>query len=494
MTAAALASAADLPDACDLVVIGGGPAGLAAATLAAGHGLDVLLLDEAATLGGRIHRNVIDRDPIVAGIIGPDGDHGRDLVGAFLASKARHARGATVWSLKPAGGPGFEVAVSIAGRARLIAARRVIVATGARERPMPFPGWTLPGVMTAGAAQMALKGSGLVPDGRVVLAGSGPLLLLVADQIVAAGGTVAAVLDTTPLANFAAAVPLLPDFLRSDHFGEGLALTARVARRCRVVRGVRRLRAEGGDGLERVGWRTAFGAAEIAADLLLIHQGVVPDGGLAEAAGCDTVWDEAQRCFRPRVDAFGRSSLPGLAIAGDGAGIGGAAASEIGGRLAAIGVLTDAGRIEATAAAAEAERLRRERVWALRGRRFLDRLFRPAPAFLVPPDDATIVCRCEEKTMGEVRAAIALGVAGPNQLKTFTRCGMGPCQGRMCGATLTETIAARRGVSPAEVGALRARTPVRPVTLGEIASIPTTDHALAVVYGAAPPNEETDPR
>ncbi|MBC8022542.1 MAG: (2Fe-2S)-binding protein, partial [Burkholderiales bacterium] len=115
-----------------------------------------------------------------------------------------------------------------------------------------------------------------------------------------------------------------------------------------------------------------------------------------------------------------------------------------------------------------------------RGRRFFDTLYKPALGFRVPSDD-TIACRCEEVTAGEIRAAVDEGCAGPNQVKAFLRCGMGPCQGRLCGLTVTEIVAQRRGIPPAEAGHFTARFPAKPVTLGEIAALPYGQAAIDAV-------------
>jgi bacterioferritin-associated ferredoxin len=389
-------------------------------------------------------------------------------------SGALYVPQASVWSLTP----GWQLGVSIEGRARLLSARRVIVATGALERPFPVPGWTLPGVMTAGAAQILLKANALVPRGRTVLAGCGPLLWLLAAQYLRAGVRIDCLLDTTPRADRRAVRAHLAAFLASPYFGRGLALVARVRGRVPVVRGVTELRAEGQGRVQCVVYRCGDGPERsLAADTLLLHQGVVPHPNLALAAGVEHRWDEAQACFVPVLDAFGNASLPGLAIAGDAAGIAGAQAAEERGRLAAIAAVRALG---AGAPLPDEAAVRRRLQRWLRGRAFLDALYRPAPRFRVP-SGATIVCRCEEVTAQQVIDAIALGAIGPNQVKAFTRCGMGPCQGRYCGLTVTELIAAARGVSPRQVGYYRLRMPVKPVTVGELAALPTDDAAMATV-------------
>lgn len=459
-------------DAYDAAVVGAGPAGLAAATLCARAGLATVLFDEQPAAGGQIYR-AAGTTPLRAGtILGDDYWRGRRLVADFAASGAQHVPGAAVWSLSRE----REIGVSLGGAARLVRAARVILATGAIERPFPIPGWTLPGVMTAGAAQILLKSAALVPAGRTVLAGSGPLLWLLARQYLEAGAEIAAILDTTPRANRRRALAHAPAFLASPYFAKGLALLRAVRRRVRVIGGVAALAAEGSGRLEAVRYAAARGEQRLPADLLLLHQGVVPNVNLAMAAGIAHRWDESQLCFVPERDAAGATALDGIAIAGDGGGIGGAEAAAEAGRLAAIAAIR-ALRPGADLGAEEIAARRSLARWR-RGRRFLDALFRPA---FVPPADETIVCRCEAVTAGEIAAAVDQGCTGPNQLKAFTRCGMGPCQGRLCGLTVTQLFATRRGVSPAEAGHYRLRPPVKPLPLGALAGLPESIAAMKAV-------------
>ena len=216
-------NAADLAPSYDLVVIGGGPAGLAAASLAARAGVQTVLFDENPGVGGQIYRGITATPVSDRVILGDEYWAGAALAAEAQASGATIVNGATVWSLDPT----RLVGVSIAGQARLIQARRVIIATGSLERPFPIPGWTLPGVMTAGAAQTALKAQGLVPAGRTVMAGSGPLLWLLAAQLLRAGARIEAILDTTPRVNWLRAALHLPDFAFSPYLVEGPGAAAR---------------------------------------------------------------------------------------------------------------------------------------------------------------------------------------------------------------------------------------------------------------------------
>lgn len=477
----------------DVVVVGAGPAGLAAARDLAARCPSVLLVDENAAPGGQIYRSISRATPRTRAILGKDYCAGAPLVEDFLNSGCSYLGGATVWSvreLEVQSAHRLEIGISHGGNARLVRAAHVVMATGAMERPMPIPGWTLPGVMTAGAGQIALKSSGLVPAGRTVLAGCGPLLYLLAAQLLAAGGNVVAVLDTADRANRGPALPFLPDFARSPYVAKGIGLLMRVAVKTRVVRDVTGLEAKGRGKVEAVRYSAGGKSFDIGVDTLLLHQGVIPNTNLASAAGCALEWNSRQHAFQPCTDEFGRTSIEGIWVTGDGAAIAGAAAAALSGRLVALEILSRTGSVSAADKAALQKPLRRQLRRQQRGRAFLDTLYRPSKAFLVPRDEGVVVCRCEEVTAGQVREAIAGGVPGPNQLKTFLRCGMGPCQGRMCASTVTNMIAAERGCSPAEIGTYRVRFPVKPLRLSELASIPQTREAREAVHGPDMEEEE----
>lgn len=463
-----------LPSNVDLAIVGAGPAGLAASATAARLGLSVLMLDENPNVGGQIYRAVTTNPVGDHALLGADYWRGEALAKDAAASSAQHAAGAIVWSVSPLDGSGYELGVSMAGRSRIIAAREVMLATGALERPFPISGWTLPGVMSCGGAQTALKASGLVPDGRIVIAGCGPLLWLIAWQYLNAGVSIAAILDTTPRANRMSALPHLPAFLTSPYLAKGLKLMLAVRQKVRVITGIEALRAEGTDKVAAVVYTKAGSEQRIAVDTLLLHQGVVPNINLSNAIGCRHVWDDTQLTWKPETDTWGATSVAGISVAGDGAGIAGAEAAAERGRIAALGVACRLGKIDVPARDRDAAPSRATLSRFERGRMFLDTLYRPAKAFRVPQGD-TIVCRCEEVTAERIRATVPLGATGPNQMKAFLRSGMGPCQGRMCGLTVAELIADVRGVSMRDVGYYRLRPPVKPIALGELASMPKTE-------------------
>src|SRR5262245_8592917 len=468
-------SAGATSTAYDVAVVGAGPAGLAAAAITAGAGLSTLLFDENSAPGGQIWRAITTTPLRERSILGEDYWAGAALLAETKASGAEIIQGATVWSLDAS----RELAASWAGASRFIKARRVILATGALERPFPIPGWTLPGVMTAGALQTLLKSSGLVPEGRLVLAGTGPLLWLLAAQLLRVGVRIEALLDTTPRGNYLRALPHVTAFAVSRYFAKGVALRREVARQVEVVHGVTRLRAEGQGALATIVFEAGAGERRLAADVLALHQGVVPNVNLAMAAGITHRWHPVQLCWVPVLDARGNSPIDGIAIAGDGAGIGGALAAEARGRLAALAAV-EAIAPERLARVADPQLLGQTSARAERGRAFLDQLFAP-PRWSRVPEGDTIVCRCEEVTAAQLCDAVGTGATGPNQAKAFLRCGMGPCQGRQCGLTVTELIGTRRGVALAEVGYFRLRPPVKPIPLAELAAMAHTQRAVAAV-------------
>jgi NADPH-dependent 2,4-dienoyl-CoA reductase/sulfur reductase-like enzyme len=452
-----------------LVIIGAGPAGLAAAVVAAEHGLEVALLDEQSTPGGQIYRAMESIPAARAELLGSEYQRGRDLVSAFRDSGVEYFPDTQVWSLNHP----CEIGLLRGTTPAMITADQVLLANGAMERPVPFPGWTLPGVMNAGAGQILFKSHGIIPSDGVVLAGSGPLLLLLAWQYLHAGVQMQAILDLTPVHNHLRALPHLPRALLAGHYlTQGLAYKKDLRQAgINMLNNVSELHADGGEHLASVSFRHRRRQHTIETDLLLIHFGIIPHTHLSRAAGCRHNWDPRQQCWRPQLDDWGNSSIDGLLIAGDGAGIGGARTAEHAGRLAALQATHALGLIPRR----ERDRLaRNDRKWMrdeLHIRPFLEAFFQLPGKLLSVPDDDTLVCRCEEVTAGEIRAAVAAGHSDSNQVKFLTRCGMGPCQGRQCADAVAQLVAAAGGNSIAAGGHYRGRPPVTPLTLGQLASL-----------------------
>jgi len=451
----------------DLLILGAGPAGLAASREARAQGLEVLLLDENDAAGGQVHRGVggfyrpARKAPGAA-----QAREGLALIHAAEASGAELRFGATLWAIQEDG----VVSWSEAGRAQQAQARHVLLCPGATERALPIPGWTLPGVMGVGAAQILMKTAGLLPSGEIWLAGQGPLLWLYAAQLLDKGVKPSGILDLSPPGIPWRAAMHLPMALRAPgYLLQGMAWMQAIRRARIPVIKARDVAALGAQRLTAL----RFDGREVPADLLLLHDGVVPNTQITRALpGCAHEWDVAQACFRPTLDQWGNTSLPGVMVAGDGGGIGGARASALAGRIAALEAAHALGRSTAEQRDAAAGPLLHQRAAELAPRALLDALFPPLPLGRVA--DGTLICRCEEVSAGRVRAAVALGAQGPNQLKAFLRAGMGACQGRVCGPAVHALMAEARGVAPGSLEPLRTRFPTKPVTVGELAGLAQT--------------------
>jgi NADPH-dependent 2,4-dienoyl-CoA reductase/sulfur reductase-like enzyme len=443
-----------------LVVVGAGPAGLRAAAAVVAAGLRPVLVDEGRQVGGQGYRApspglALDMRALMGSEVGK---YQRiHALFARIRDQIDYRPETLVWAVQEG-----VLHVASDGRTGTIPYDALLLATGARDRVVPLPGWTLPGVFSLGGAQVVLKDQGCFIGRRVVFLGSSPLLALVARQYHQLGADVAAVLDTTPLA---AKLSAWRDLLASPRtLARGLADRARLGGAgAMMLDGVRPLAIGGTDRVESV--RFIHGGAEkaVSCDAVGLGYGLASETQLAELAGARFHFDPVFRQWLPQIDRDGRAG-PGLYLAGDGAAIGGADTAEASGALAALTVLADLGR-----ACPERDRARLRRQ-VERLRRFQSGLARafawPAGQAAALSDD-TLVCRCEAVMAGEIRAALAapLGPREINRVKAITRCGMGRCQGRFCAPALQEIVAAATGRPVAEVGRLRGQAPVKPVPL-----------------------------
>jgi len=449
-----------------VVVVGAGPAGVTAATAIAEHGVEVTLLDDQSSPGGQIYRSVTESkllDPLP--VLGVDYVAGKTRVDRFLNSSARYLPDSTVWGIDRE----RNVSYLRDDASHECNAAHLILTVGSQERPMPFPGWQLPGVMTAGAAQILLKSHGMLPQSSPVLVGSGPLLLLLANQYVNAGIRVEAIVDTTPHRRYLSAMQFLPGaIMGSQQLAKGVGFMRAIrSAGIPVFRGATALRCIGDQTIRSIQFAAGGESHEVATELALIHQGVIPQLQLAKLAGCQLEYRDHQQCWSAAVDQYGESSTANIYLAGDGQAIGGAETAAVSGHLCALNVLKKLGRLNQQQFDQLAKPLLLEKKKYHKLRRFIDALYLPADEFISPSDD-TLVCRCEEVNAQTIREIARQGCQGPNQAKSFSRCGMGHCQGRFCEATVSAIIAKEQSRSVQEVGYYRVRPPVKALTLGQL--------------------------
>lgn len=447
-----------VPSASAVVIVGAGPAGIRAAEVLVAAGVRPVVLDEGQRAGGQIYRRPplgFTRSPEI--LYGPDAGKARALHALFDAMVADGRVDYHPLSSAVAVADGVLHALTPAGR-RTFPYSRLILATGATDRLAPVPGWQSAGVYSLGAAQIALKAQGVALGRKIVLAGSGPLLTLVAFQLLKAGADIAAVLDTAPLSAQVAALPGM--LARPSLVLKGLQMRLRLGRRYQAG-----VILDGIDCNERgptaMRWHDAHGRSHMTAcDMAGLGWHLRAETQLAGLAGCAFDYDEGWAQWLPRTDRLGRAA-EGLYVAGDGLRILGADAAELSGRLAAAACLSDMG-LPAPDLASDLRRLARCERFA----RGLARAF-PWPAAMVRAiPDETIVCRCEGTTAGEVRHTATRNGAEANRVKSLARIGMGRCQGRYCQLAGAELIAARAGISVCNAGRLREQAPVRPVPIG----------------------------
>ena len=452
----------------DIIIIGAGPAGLSAAVAASGYGLDVLVVDEQPSLGGQIYRNIERASDHTLATLGPDYGQGLSLVKRFRASQAEYLGNAIVWQIDPNG----NICFSRAGKSMEINAKHILIATGAMERPVPFKGWTLPGVMGAGAVDANFKSSNMVPQGPVVLAGSGPLLLLTAGHLVSFGVTITAVLDTTPRGNFLPCLPSVPKALRRpDYLFKGLGMIVNLKLSgIRYVHGVTEYQAHGSDCLDHVSFKTSDRLDSLEAGVMVVHEGIVPRCDLTRQIGITHLWDQVQRYWYPKTTTLGRTEMKAIHVAGDGAFVHGGVSAQLKGAFAAMDMAESLKALPQQKKNGVARRLKQQLYRELAPRPFVDALYKPrSNLYRLPPD--TPVCRCEAVTAGDIHQAIAEGCRDPNEIKAMTRCGMGQCQGRMCGLALAEITSDLLKLEPSDLKSLNIRPPARNISLSELAGL-----------------------
>ena len=451
----------------DILVLGGGAGGLNAATAAARAGARVLLVDERPQPGGQYYKQ-----PLRAGLA-DDAQFagGRALIAKAEAAGVAFLRGAQLWgAFEP-----LDLMIFDGAASRLCRPQRLIVAAGAYERGRPVPGWTLPGVMTTGAAQTLLRSYAVLPGKRVLVAGNGPLNLQVALELARAGADVAAVVELARRPGFWAAAALAKMLTSTP----ALALRGRGYMVELKRRGIPLLHGHVVASIERAGdrlraqvipWPAGGGetSRRYEVDTVCVGYGFMPSNEILRALGCRHSFDPVRGHLVTERDGDGLTSVAHVYAVGDCTGLGGAPAAEAEGVIAGLAAARSLGLAPA---AGQEQAIAQARAQLRRHRRFqsgLWELFR-APRLLTElAGPQTVICRCEELTLAEIEAGFDDGTRSIGAVKRVTRAGMGRCQGRYCGPVLAALAATRRSLPLDEAAHWAPRPPLKPIRIADI--------------------------
>jgi len=460
----------------ELAIIGAGPAGICAAIEAAKSNVPVTVIDENLKPGGQIYRQLADTFAVTdENKLGKDYTQGKELIRELecYRSKIKLIENAPVWGIFA----DKEIAFLHDDKNEQLKPQKLILTEGAYDRPMPFPGWTLPGIFAAGGAQRMVKTERVLPGKRILLAGTGPLQLVLANQLLQAGAEVVSVLEA---ASVMAVGKYLPRFWGQwELLGDGLRylwglrshnIPYLMSHAIIEARGEEEVKEAVYARVDRNGKPKPGTEKTVAVDTICLGYGLIPSARLSRLCGCEHNYDPWLGAWIPCHDENMETSLPGVFVAGDGAGIGGALVAMEEGRLAAIKACQQLGCITEE----EAQHRRTPVFKKLRGlRRFesaLNEIFSIRKGLFTRITDDTIICRCEEVTAGEIRQIIADGALSIPEIKRLTRAGMGNCQGRMCESTIAEMLSMETKQPVEKMGWFSPRPPVKPIPLGVLAT------------------------
>lgn len=455
-----------------VVIVGAGPAGMSAAIEAADAGADVVLLDENDRVGGQIYRQL----PPQIRARTPLGDQAvaLELLHAIASRPNIRVQCATaVWGACG----GTTLAIRKDDRVDYVTGGCVIISTGALDRPVAFPGWTMPGVITAGAALTLLKGQRILPGRRVLLAGAGPIQLVLAKYLLRGGAKIVGLLEASSRWQLYRRLGRLLG--QGALLREGIGYVLQLRRSgIRVRYGHAIARAEGDTRIQRAvitrvdeDWRPIAGSEKsLDVDAVVCGYGFVPSIELTSLLGCDHQYDPWKGGWVPTHNDAMETSVPGIFVAGETTGVAGAVVAREEGKIAGISAAHRLGLVTKAEADRRSRAPRRHLGGLYRFRRALDEVYRPREGLLDLLTPNTVVCRCEEVTTSAIVSELSKGARDVNDVKRRTRAGMGPCQGRMCATSVTALVQRHYGVNPADAERPSVRPPARPVALGAFAA------------------------
>jgi NADPH-dependent 2,4-dienoyl-CoA reductase/sulfur reductase-like enzyme len=400
-----------------------------------------------------------------------------------MQDKIRYLNNSLVWGI-------FEdrtLALARNGTSSSLGFKHLLVATGAYDRPLPFPGWTLPGVFTAGGAQKLVKSERVLPGQNILLAGTGPLQLVLADQILKAGGKIEAVLEAGTIGKYW--LPGLKGIWGNwDFLKEGLRYLRSIQKAgVPLLRGHIILEARGDGHVEEAviakvdkNWRPRLNTARsVKVDTICLGYGLVSSTELTMLAECEHKYDLRQGGYIPLRNANMETSVPGIYAVGDGAGVAGKKAAIEEGYIAGLSVASALGYISHVNAGEQIKPYRKRLTKINRFRKILDDISLPRKGLYELATDDTVICRCEEVTLRQLKAALADDTIQIKDLKRMTRLGMGPCEGRMCGPSVVEMLRHRLNAPVEDVGCLNPRPSIKPVALGVLAAEKSAENTEA---------------
>ncbi len=439
----------------DVAVIGAGPCGMAASNEVANAGLSVVLLDEQRMSGDKFHQR---------GVPEPSETTGPVLKASIEKRKITYLSESRMWSYHRG-----EVIFGSKNGAESLQAKRMLLATGAIERPMPIPGWTLPGVMSARDAPIIKKHADS-PANDTVLIGSGPLLVEAAVRLLRAGCPPVALIETQTRKDFRKSLKHGFSALSGRrHLQRSLAMSTEL-RNANVTRyfGAQNISLLGNRVVESVHFRLGRKLVELPAKRVLLHHGLVPEGYAVKSLGVPQKWCARQNAYIALHNVWGATEIGAVWIAGDAASIGGAQVAALSGRIAGLGLAHDLGVYTRTERDQRASPLLKSRELKMKIRPFLDIAYPPFSEAMLPKDGVT-VCRCGAVKARDIRIAVAEGAQRVNQVKSLSGVRGGRKHGRTCEPVVAGVLAHERGVPMDDVSDLWKPCPPEPMTVADLA-------------------------